>query len=80
MALSFHMSYHLLKLLFSTICDLMTSSENTEDKNAVLCLRDFLTNGLGSKIITMMSSDLDLSVSLPSAVINFLFLMDFFFD
>lgn len=63
------MSYHLLKLLFSTICDLMTSSEGG-DNNAVLSLRNFLTNGLGSRIITMMSSDLDLSVSQP-AVITF---------
>jgi hypothetical protein len=42
----------------------MTSSEGG-DNNAVLSLRNFLTNGLGSRIITMMSSDLDLSVSQP---------------
>ena len=53
------MSYHLLKLLFSTICDLM----NEGDSDAVQSLRDFLTNGLGCRIITMMSADLDLSVS-----------------
>lgn len=60
MALSLHMSYHLLKLLFSTICELMTT--NDADKDAVLVLRNFLTNGLGSRIIAMMSADLDLSV------------------
>lgn len=60
MALSLHMSYHLLKLLFSTICELMTT--NDADKDAVSVLRNFLTNGLGSRIITMMSTDLDLSV------------------
>lgn len=66
------MSYHLLKLLFSTICNLMTS-DDTGDKSAVLCLRNFLTNGLGSRIITMMSADLDLSVSQPTGVIIFYF-------
>ncbi|CRK97431.1 CLUMA_CG010820, isoform A [Clunio marinus] len=61
LALSFQMSYHLLKLLFSTICNLMTSNDCQRDKNAVLNLRNFLTCGLGSQIITILSADLDLS-------------------
>lgn len=66
-ALSYHMSYHLLKLLFSTICDLMSSTD-AADRNAVECLRHFLTCGLGSRIIGMMSADLDLSVSQPQTL------------
>lgn len=71
MALSLHMSYHLLKLLFSTICELMTT--NDADKDAVLVLRNFLTNGLGSRIIAMMSADLDLSVRVNELLITYLF-------
>lgn len=57
------MSYHLL-LLFSTICDLIMSSNDAGgDNSTVLCLRNFLTSGLGSRIIAMLSADLDLSVS-----------------
>lgn len=69
------MSHHLLKLLFSTICDLM-SSNGAGDKNAVLCLRNFLTNGLGSRIIAMMCSDLDLSVSQLFVIVFRIFFID----
>lgn len=72
------MSYHLLKLLFSAICDLMTAND-TGDKKAVLSLRRFLTSGLGSRIITMMSTeDLDLSVSKQFFVSRFV-LIDILF-
>lgn len=46
------------------------TSNDTGDNKAVLSLRHFLTNGLGSRIITMMSSeDLDLSVSQQQLIV-----------
>jgi hypothetical protein len=38
-------------------------AKNDNDNGGVLTLRNFLTDGLGSRIITMMSADLDLTVS-----------------
>lgn len=67
------MSHNLLRLLFSTICDLISidnSVDNSQNDEKVLCLRNFLTSGIGSRIIvilTMMSTDLDLSVSRAGA-------------
>lgn len=62
------MSYQLIKMLFTNIREfMMTSNEfesSTRDEHKiVLSLRNFLTHGLGSRIIVTMS-DLDLSVSL----------------
>lgn len=62
--MAFHMSYHLLNALFTAVC---------KD-----CHRDLLTNGLGGRIITMLSVDLDLTVSRPVSSLCNLSLIDLF--